>query len=294
MIAMIANIVDVSEWNGIIDWQAVKDAGYHAIIRCGYGSDYENQDDKQWHRNVSECERLGIPYGVYLYSYATNEDMARSEAEHVLRLIEGHSPSYPIYFDTEENGTQTCSKACAIAFGDVIEKAGYWCGVYASEYWWEMHLEGLNRFTKWVAKWSSFAPDIEDYDVWQYSSDGEVPGIEGRCDVNRCYRDFIAEIGREVVEPLKSTGIAFALPDDLADRVIANEFGCGDERKLKLRDRYEVVQAIVNYRYGITFTLDAIADSVIDGRYGNGDERKRNLGSIYDAVQEIVNKKVLG
>lgn len=88
--------IDVSEHNKNIDWEKVKAAGIdYAIIRCGYGSDIQNQDDKQWQRNVSECERLGIPYGVYIYSYAKNTEMAASEAQHVLRLISGHKLSYP-------------------------------------------------------------------------------------------------------------------------------------------------------------------------------------------------------
>ena len=74
--------IDVSEHNGIIDWAQVKASGIDfAIIRCGYGMDQTDQDDKQWLRNVTECERLGIPYGVYIYSYATNTDRAKSEAE---------------------------------------------------------------------------------------------------------------------------------------------------------------------------------------------------------------------
>lgn len=91
--------IDVSEHNKNIDWEKVKAAGIdYAIIRCGYGSDIQNQDDKQWQRNVSECERLGIPYGVYIYSYAKNIEMAASEAQHVLRLISGHKLSYPGIF----------------------------------------------------------------------------------------------------------------------------------------------------------------------------------------------------
>ena len=75
--------IDVSEHNRNIDWEKVKAAGIdYAIIRCGYGDNYDNQDDKQWLRNVSECERLGIPYGVYIYSYAQSTDMATSEAQH--------------------------------------------------------------------------------------------------------------------------------------------------------------------------------------------------------------------
>lgn len=86
------NGFDVSYHQGTVDWDAVKNSGIDFVmIRCGIGSEYDGvgenkQDDAQWYRNVSECERLGIPYGVYLYSYAENTDMAASEARHTLSL----------------------------------------------------------------------------------------------------------------------------------------------------------------------------------------------------------------
>ena len=81
----------------MIDWNAVKNSDVeYVIIRCGYGDNYTSQDDKQWLRNVSECERLGIPYGVYIYSYAQTTAQAKSEADHVLRLLKGHNPTYPV------------------------------------------------------------------------------------------------------------------------------------------------------------------------------------------------------
>lgn len=77
-----------------IDWEKVKKDGIDfAIIRCGYGGDYQSYDDRYWIRNVTECERLGIPYGVYLYSYSENIEDAKSEAAHALRLLKGHKPA---------------------------------------------------------------------------------------------------------------------------------------------------------------------------------------------------------
>lgn len=107
-------IVDVSEHNGNIDWAKVKASGIvGAIIRCGYGQDQTGQDDKKWLRNVSECERLGIPYGVYLYSYAKTTGAVHGEINHALRLLKGHSPAWPVYFDSEQRGTQGVAKANA-------------------------------------------------------------------------------------------------------------------------------------------------------------------------------------
>ena len=195
-------LIDVSQHQGTINWDQVKSHIDGAILRCGYGMDIASQDDKQWARNVAECERLGIPYGVYIYSYATNTDRAKSEAQHVLRLIQGHKLSYPVYFDMEEPGTEGAAIANAIAFGDVIEAAGYWCGVYYNRNWHNNVIKGqLDRFTRWGAgygtnngqKQDNYKPGFGE-DIWQYSSKGSVPGISGNVDVNVCYRDFPAEI----------------------------------------------------------------------------------------------------
>lgn len=195
-------LIDVSEHNGTIDWETAKKHIAGAIIRCGYGMDMTKQDDKQWARNVAECERLGIPYGVYLYSYATNIDRAKSEAQHVLRLIKERKLAYPVYFDIEEPGTESVAVACAKAFGDIIEAAGYWCGVYYNTDWHNRVIKGqLDRFVRWGAAYgandgqqhASYKPNFGE-DIWQYSSKGSVPGVSGNVDVNVCYRDYPAEI----------------------------------------------------------------------------------------------------
>ena len=198
-------VIDVSVHQGKIDWSVVKNHVDGVIIRCGYGSDYTKQDDKRFKENVEGCIKYNIPFGVYLYSYAKDINAAKSEAKHVLRLLEPYKDklSYPVYYDLEEAGTEAGAVERAIVFGDIIEKAGYWCGIYANQYWWRTFLkDGLNRFTKWVAKYSSNEPSgiSGTYDIWQYSSTGSVKGIEGNVDMNICYRDFPALI-RKVEEP---------------------------------------------------------------------------------------------
>ena len=106
-------IIDVSYHNGVINWERVKASGCAgAILRCGYGDDITSQDDKQWVRNLAECKRLGIPVGVYLYSYATCDRQAESELDHILRLIKGHTFQLPIFLDVEEPGTQGYAPKC--------------------------------------------------------------------------------------------------------------------------------------------------------------------------------------
>ncbi|MBR5260258.1 MAG: S-layer homology domain-containing protein [Eggerthellaceae bacterium] len=108
--------IDVSSWNADVDWAKVKASGINfAIIRCGYGSDYTDQDDAYFLKNVRGCIENGIEFGLYIYSYAFTVEMAESEADHVLRLLDeaGLSPAdlkYPVYLDLEE--TATTGKPC--------------------------------------------------------------------------------------------------------------------------------------------------------------------------------------
>jgi lysozyme len=197
-------VIDVSEHQGSIDWNVVKGQIDGAILRCGFGDDIASQDDKQWRRNADECTRLGIPFGVFIYSYATSMAQAESEAQHVLRCIKGYKLSYPVYLDLEEAGTQSGAIQRANRFGDIIERAGYFCGVYANLNWWNNYLGGLERFTKWVAQYNTTC----DYkgsnkDIWQYTSTGRVAGIGGNVDMNECYRDFPSEIkvGKATARP---------------------------------------------------------------------------------------------
>lgn len=191
-------IIDVSDWQGSINWPVVKNHIGGAIIRCGWGKDKPDQDDQRFHQNVIGCIANGIPFGVYLYSYAKTLENAKSEAQHVLRLIEPYKGklSYPVYLDLEEAGTQAGAVERAKVFGDIIEKAGYWCGIYANEWWWNNYLkDGLDQYTKWVAKYSGEPKGISGtYDIWQYSSKGVIAGINGNVDMNECYRDFPKEI----------------------------------------------------------------------------------------------------
>ena len=198
--------IDVSEHNRTIDWEAAKNDGVKfAIIRVGYGNDLTNQDDKYWLRNVSECERLGIPYGVYIYSYAKNVDMAKSEADHVLRLIKGHDLSYPVYFDMEDKsqfnatgGDSTELAKIASAFSEKIEAAGYDVGIYANRNWFTNYLTDpvFDNWVRWVAEYGvSQCQYGGEYGMWQLSSGGRVKGIDypaddegGRVDVNLMYR----------------------------------------------------------------------------------------------------------
>lgn len=189
-------IIDVSEHNGILNWDLMKDQIDGAIIRCGYGGDIASQDDKQYERNVSECTRLQIPYGVYLFSYAVNAQEARGEADHVLRLVRGKKLTLPIYYDLEHTDyvgdlSAALYTQIANAFCERIEAAGGFVGIYANLYYWQTKLMNVNDYSRWLAQWSD-APTLEQpFDLWQYTSSGVIAGSSARSDLNKWYGDFM-------------------------------------------------------------------------------------------------------
>ena len=195
--------VDVSNANGRVGWDKLKGKIDFAILRCGYGSDRADQDDKQWARNVAECSRLGIPWGAYLYSYAMSTAEAESEAAHALRLLKGLKPAYPVYIDMEDAdgyktkrgsiSKQMATDICRI-FCERVTAAGYTAGVYANKDWAVNRLDmaQLAAWTFWLAQYNDKVTYTGKYDMWQYSSNGTMPGISGRVDLNYCYKDFAA------------------------------------------------------------------------------------------------------
>lgn len=204
--------IDISYANGKIGWEKVKNHIDFAILRCGYGQDRASQDDSQFQRNASECERLGIPYGVYLYSYADSVEKAASEAEHVLRLIKGHKLSYPVYYDLEDKVTGACSNdliaQIAKTFCDKIEQAGYWVGVYANLSWWNSKLTDpvFDKWVRWVAQWGVEKCEYaKPFGIWQHTNSGSIPGINGRVDMDYCYDNYPEKILGKVTTPKPGT-----------------------------------------------------------------------------------------
>ena len=193
-------VIDVSEWQGKIDWdKAWKSKQFQAVIlRCGYGTNIASHDDKQWHRNISECERLGIPYGVYLYSYSDGRTTA-SEINHVLRLLDGHSPALPVYIDLEESKYGKSFLSNAKQFCKAISNAGYKSGVYSGAYLFKKYLTSLDKeYSRWVAAYGSnkdgniyidSKPNVGE-DGWQYTSTKKISGISGTVDTSLFYTEY--------------------------------------------------------------------------------------------------------
>ena len=198
--------VDVSKHNGVINWEKAKNEIDFAIIRCGFGMNVELQDDFQFKRNVEECIRLGIPFGVYLYSYANTIQKANSEAEHVLRLINPYKKEIKlnIWYDIEDSIQATLDKQVLSniinTFCNKIEENGYSVGIYANKYWLETKIEYniKNRYMLWCAgygkndgqAYGKYKYEHENVKLWQYTSRGSIQGI-GMVDMNYLYDEKI-------------------------------------------------------------------------------------------------------
>lgn len=183
-------IIDVSKHDGMINWEKAKSDGVQgAIIRCGYGRDVKNQDDEYFHRNVSECQRLGIPFGVYLYSYAGDVEKAKSEADHVKRLVKGLKLDFPIFYDLEEDKYSSVASKVAKTWLECMK--GYNVGIYANTWWWKNYLKDIDC-KKWVAAWDVPKPKIENMILWQYDAYGTVNGVgKGSVDLNKPFGEIL-------------------------------------------------------------------------------------------------------
>lgn len=197
--------IDVSKYQGDIDFRKVKNAGIQfVIIRIGYGQ-YENQKDPKFERNYDGFKNVGIPVGVYLYSYAKSVSDAKKEAEVTLKWLNNRELNLPVYYDIEDKsqinlGKNTLTKMCE-AFCDAIEKGGYWAGVYTNKYFFTTYLDYVklqDKYTIWVAQYNDTNTYRGKYDMWQYTSSGKVNGISGNVDMDILYRDIFDDRGDDV------------------------------------------------------------------------------------------------
>lgn len=210
--------IDISKHQGDINLTALKDKVEFVIIRAGYS----NSIDPKFERNYNLCKELGIPVGAYWYSYALNVDTAKKEANTFLNVLKGKQFEYPVYLDMEDaDGWKEKhdynfdnSKAISEAFCSIVESAGYYTGIYASKWWFDTYLEGLDKYNKWIAHWANV-----DYEgkpgigMHQYTSKLKLNGYLGNLDGDYAHTDFPTIIknsglngygkGAETTKPVK-------------------------------------------------------------------------------------------
>lgn len=253
--------VDVSVWNGKIDFKKLKADGYnYIIIKCG-GSDDGYYTDSTFNYNYLNAKKNGFKIGAYYFagSNFTSKGEGKKCGQHCLKIIGEYNFDLPVYIDveiTKPNSYKGTTDAI-LTFCDVLEKKKYKTGVYSSRSMFDslFSYQSVKNKSIWVAEWgvskrSSF-PD--KCDVWQYSSTGHAGGIIGLVDLNKCYIDIKSKT--DVTQKPNKTQVNNVLTTynikykKIAEDVLNGKYGNGDTRKKKLQSKgydYNFVQALVN------------------------------------------------
>lgn len=291
--------IDISEWQGNVNFPKVKDSGVKfVILRATLGT----STDAMFRSYVAGAKAAGLPiHGVYHFCYALTADQAKKEAEYCVKEVEkaGLGKDVWIFYDFEYDTVNSAarhgvtlgpSECCQFTkiFCDTIKSYGYKTGVYTNfDYYRRMYSqEILSSYPIWIAYWSG-DPGIGCV-YHQYTSVGKVPGISGNVDMDYC---FVDETDTPAPETQRKT------VEELAKEVIEGKWGNGDERKRLLTEAgydYDLVQDEVNRILTPGYkTVEEIAKEVIEGKWGNGNERKQRLieaGYDYGLVQDEVNR----
>lgn len=258
--------IDISTWQGGINYQDIKNQCNYAILRAGFSETKDNQLEN--HYNGLQ----GINLGAYWYSYASNVDEAKREARKCLEVINGKKFTLPIYLDLEDPSISGLGRstldAIVRAFGEEIENAGYYFGVYTNLNWYRNIISGseLNKqYDWWIALWGDDAPSPSygiNYGIWQFGSNLYIGGQ--RVDGDYIYKDYptiireagLNHLGGDTPTPTPTptpeptpTPTPEPPADDLLDlvrRTIRGDFGNGQDRVNALGDRYDEVQRQVN------------------------------------------------
>lgn len=195
--------IDVSKYQGNIDWVKVRDAGVKFVfIRCGYRG-YGTGAlvvDPYFYQNIQGATAAGLKVGVYFFSQAITTEEAVEEASLCISLVKGYNLAYPIAFDTENTGfngradglSTNHRTQIAVAFCETVRSAGYTPCVYASKSWfmYQLTASSLNNYKIWLAHYTNQTNYTGKYDIWQYSSTGSVNGIKGNVDMNFSYMGY--------------------------------------------------------------------------------------------------------
>lgn len=215
-----AEIMDVSRWQGNINWDKVKASGKVDGVMLKTVSTNRKLSNRKdglyidptFERNYSECKRLGIPVGVYYYTYATDKQMADAELALLKTALTGKTFELPISVDVEENkikklSTQELTDLAAYALG-TIERWGFYALLYVGLYFaqTELYMGGaaLRKYDVWLAAYRNAKPTPGwSFGMWQYTSTTRVPGVSGNVDMSHAYKDYAKIIAQKGLTRLR-------------------------------------------------------------------------------------------
>lgn len=238
-------VIDVSSWQGDIDWKKVKaDGVVGAIIRYCDGLIIDNK----FEQNMKNAKNAGIHIGAYIYSRAVNTAQATEEAQRIIKACKPYGLDMPIYIDIEAQNLWNIADSIAEAFLKECDRQKVRGGIYANLYWFEHYITAkkFKAYPLWIAQYYTElqTKNPEWYGIWQYSSSGKVKGISGNVDMNWCYRAYWDEVNTVAVTSGNKKTV-----EQLAYEVIEGKWGNGLTRKSKLKKAgydYDKVQDKVN------------------------------------------------
>lgn len=256
--------MDLSSNQGKVDFFRIKESGISFVmIRCGYGKNVESQDDFYFERNVSECEKYQIPWGSYFYSYAVNMAEAEDELRHILRLLNGKRPLYPVFINMEDAdgykkkqdaSDHLCADICAFLCGG-LEQAGYCAGVSANLSWltYQINNPDLEKFDKWLIQWAEEPTYAKPFQIWQYSSRGKTDGVTGWSNLDFCCKNY-----PDLIRKAGLNGHKNSIP--LSENTIS-PFKVGDVVRIRRRARNNGKRISYAMRKG-RYVIDSLKDDM--------------------------------
>ena len=229
--------IDVSDWQGIIDFAKVKKAGIKfVIVKYADGTVL----DDRFHRNMFECERNGLHFGAYIYSRARTKEEAKKEANRLIAACKKYNYDMPLYIDMESTQNKANPDAVIDGFLEVCDKNKVRGGIYANLNWFLNFISTEKYISRplWIAQYYKEITDINPdwFGMWQYTSSGKVDGINGNVDCNYLYVKYWETKEPEFLDNVKA----------MAVDTILGKYGNGAERKERLGQYYEQVQELIN------------------------------------------------
>lgn len=190
--------IDVSTWQGDINWNKVKADGIEfAMLRSSFGKENpDKQTDNKFWQNYNNAKAAGVPIGAYHYSYATTVEDAKKEADFFLSIVKGCQFEYPVAFDIEDPSQMYLGKDritdIIMAFCERVQAAGYYVSLYTNLDWISNRIDmsRAKAFDIWLAQWNDKPTYSGSFGMWQYTSSGSVSGISGNVDMNIAYYDY--------------------------------------------------------------------------------------------------------
>ena len=258
--------IDVSKHNGHLDWDYLKSCGVSfALIRVGVGDNIESQDDSEARYNIDECKRLEIPWGAYIYSYATAENDGYSEAQHMLRVLDGDIPPLGCWTDQEDSDVNWLRTEHGLDLTDgTVDRiiANFSEEILNTT---EINIVGVYANHNWLTNYIDMDYIINQLElsIWEAHYNGELcKCLNGTVirQVNNSCEGIIAGVG----------GIdCNVIVDECFERLITGFTGDVDDKQ--------------------DLSLEELVINTLNGAYGDGEERMLNLGIRYEEVQSVIN-----